>query len=459
MMSKMSNSMRTLGTVGSMIVLLAGCNPPAAIPKLEEQKVEETALRVSAVTPQRKTLVRRTEQPGQVRALEETPLFAKVTGFVSKVHVDIGDVVKGPKLDEKGNVVEPGQVLLEIDAPELQEDVLQKTALVAQAKSQITQAEAAVKVAAAAKESAISGVAEAEAAIDRAQAVYVQARSEMDRVNDLFQNKASTQKLVDEAQSRLQAAEASRKEVAAKITSARSQVTEKEAGMEQADADLAAAKSRLQVAEADERRAKTWLQYLTIRAPYDGTIIARNVDTGHLAQPGKNAADKPLLVVVQADTVRVLVDVPEGDATLVQPGSEALIRTPAAANAVIKGQVKRSAWVLQPATRTLRVEIDVPNGEGKLRPGMYVYADLKVAERKDALALPKGAVLSQDNQSFCLVVNGQNKIERLPIQVGIRAGDEVEVVSGLAGSERVIAANAAAYREGQVVEIVPPAVK
>ena len=79
-----------------MIFLLAGCNPPAAAPKVEEQQVEKLALRVSVVAPQRKTLVRRTEQPGQVRALEETPVFAKVTGFVSKVHVDIGDVVKGP---------------------------------------------------------------------------------------------------------------------------------------------------------------------------------------------------------------------------------------------------------------------------------------------------------------------------------------------------------------------------
>jgi RND family efflux transporter MFP subunit len=442
-----------------LVLPLLGCSPPAAAPQGDEKPTEDAAMRVSVIAPQKKTLIRRTEQPGQVRALEETPIFAKVTGFVSKVRVDIGDAVHGPKVDEKGNVTQPGDVLLEVEAPELQEDVLQKTALVAQAKSQITQAEAAIKVAKAAKESATAGVAEAEAAVDRAEAVHQQAKSEMDRVNELFQNKASTQKLVDEAQSRLQAAAAARKEVAAKITSARSQVTEKEAGVEQADADLNAAKSRLDVAQAEERRAKTWLQYLVVRAPYDGTVIARNVDTGHLVQPGKNAADKPLLVVVQADTVRVLVDVPEGDATLVQAGSDVSIRTPAAANATIKGQVKRSAWVLQPATRTLRVEVDVPNKEGKLRPGMYVYADVKVAERKDAMALPKGAVLVQDNQSFCLTVDSASKIVRLPIQIGIRAGDEVEVLSGLSGSERVIATNVTAYREGQTVEIVPAAAK
>jgi HlyD family secretion protein len=459
MMKRMPNSTWSFGLGCPLVLMFLGCNPPAVAPKEDEKPAEEAALRVSVVAPQKKTLIRRTEQPGQVRALEETPVFAKVTGFVSKVHVDIGDPVKGPKLDEKGSVVEPGQVLVEIEAPEMNEDVLQKQALVAQAESQVKQSEAAIKVAAAAKRSAEAGVTEAEAAVERAEAYYVQAHSELERVNELFMNKASTQKLVDEATSRMQAADAARKEVAAKIASAGALVIAKVAGQEQADADLAAAKAKLDVAKADERRAQTLLQFLTIRAPYNGTVTARNVDTGHLVQPGKNAADNPLLVVVQAETVRVLVDVPEGDATLVQPGSEAIIRTPAAANATIKGQVKRSAWVLQPATRTLRVEVDVPNKEGKLRPGMYVYADLKVAERKDALALPKGAVITQDNQAFCLAVNSQGKIERLPIQIGIRAGEEVEVVSGLKGSERLIATNVAAYREGQTVEIVPPATK
>lgn len=459
MMTTMSRFKYLVGSILCWVLALTGCNQQAGAPKDEQQPAGEGVMRVTVVSPQRKTLVRRTEQPGQVRALEETPVFAKVTGFVSKVHVDIGDEVQGPKYDDQGNISEPGEVLLEIDAPEMNEDVLQKKALVAQAQAQVKQAQAAIKVAQAAKESADAGVVEAEAAVDRAEAFYVQAHSEMERVNELFASKASTQRLLDEAQSRLQATDAARKEVAAKITSARSLIAERLAGLEQADADLDAAKSRLDVAKADERRAATLQQYLVIRAPYDGTVTARNVDTGHLVQPGKNAADKPLLVVVQAGTVRVLVDVPESDATLVQPGSEVVIRTPALGNAAVTGQVTRSAWVLQPATRTLRVEIDVPNEQGKLRPGMYVYADLKLAERKDALSLPKAAVIAQDNQSYCLLVDSAGKIARLPIQVGIRAGEEVEVVSGLTGSEKVVATNVSAYREGQLVEIAPPAAK
>ena len=451
------NSAVVLG-LGCLLVL-PGCNPPAAAEKGDEKLAEEAALRVSVVAPQKKTLVRRTEQPGQVRAFEETPVFAEVTGRVKKVYVDVGYPVRGPKLDDKGNVVEPGQILLEIDAPEMLDDLVQKQALVAQATAQAKQAEAAIKVAKAAESAAAAGVTEAEATVDRAEAFFAAAQSEMERVNDLFVREASTQKLVDEATSRLKAADAARKEVAAKIASAKSQLAAKAAGVEQADSDLGAAKSKLEVAKADERRAQTLIQFLTIRAPYDGTVTARNVDRGHLVQTGKNSTDKPLLVVVDATKLRVLVDVPEGDAPLVQVGSEVLLRTPAVPGPPVAGKVTRTAWVLQPATRTLRVEIDVKSDSGKLRPGMYVYADLKVAERKDAMALPKGGVLTQDNQSFCLVVNSESKIVRLPIQVGIRAGEEVEVISGLKGNERVIAINAAAYREGQTVEVVPPATK
>jgi len=454
MLRIISNMTWDLGICGLLAMLLTGCGPPAAAQKGEEKPAEEAALRVSVVAPQKKSLVRRTEQPGQVRAFEETPVFAEVTGRVKKVHVDVGDPVRGPKVDEQGNVVEPGQVLLEIDAPEMLDDLQQKKALVAQAEAQIKQAAAAIKVAKAAENAAAAGVAEAEATVDRAEAFFAAAQSEMERVNDLFVSKASTQKLVDEATSRLKAADAARKEVAAKIASAKSQLAAKAAGLEQANSDLDAAKSKLDVAKADKRRAQTLIQFLTIRAPYNGTVTARNVDRGHLVQTGKNSTDKPLLVVVDATSLRVLVDVPEGDAPLVQVGSEVLLRTPAVAGPPVAGKVTRTAWVLQPATRTLRVEIDVPSNSGKLRPGMYVYADLKLAERKDAMALPKTAIVTQENQSFCLAVDSASKIVRLRIKIGIRAGEEVEVISGLKGSERVIATNAAAYREGQIVEIV-----
>lgn len=404
-----------------------------------EQK--SSALRVSTIQPARKTLIRRVEQPGEIQAFEQTPLFAKVTGYIAKVHVDIGDRVEKDKL------------LAEISIPEYAQELKQKQALVAQAAAETTQAKAAIKVAESALKSAQALAAEAEAGVERREAEFLRADSELARITELFNDKAITQKLLDEAQATQRAANAARTEAKARIASAEAVVAEKEAAVEQAQADALAIASKEEVAQADEQRLRAIHEYTKITAPYDSIVTERNIDTGHLVQSGK-AAEKPLFVVVQADTVRVFVDVPEADAGLVAAGNEAAIRIPSAANRVITGKVARTAWLLNPTTRTLRAEIDVPNVDGTLRPGMYVIADLKVAERADVFALPRTAILMKDQQAACLVVDSENKIARLPIVTGIRAGEEVEVVSGLQGDERIIPANVAAYREGQIVEVV-----
>lgn len=402
-----------------------------------------SAMRVSTIQPTRKTLIRRVEQPGEIHAFEQTPLHSKVTGFISTVHVDIGDRVKA------------GQLLAEISIPEYEQELKQKQAIVAQAAAETTQALAAIKVAKSSLKSAQALAAEAEAGLERREAEFARASAELERITALFADKAITQKTLDESQATHRAANAARAEARARITSAQAVVAEKEAGIEQADADAKAIASKEDVAKADEQRLRAIRDYTRIVAPYNSIVTERNIDSGHLVQPGKSATDKPLFVVAQADTVRVFVDVPEADAGLVNDGCEATIRIPSAGNRVVSGKVTRTAWLLNPTTRTLRAEVDVANTDGTLRPGMYVIADLKVAERSNAYALPRTAILMKEQQAACLTVNADNTIVRTAIVTGIRAGEEVEIVSGLTGEERIIPANVAAYREGQVVEVVP----
>src|SRR4029453_2881 len=137
---------------------------------------------------------------------------------------------------------------------------------------------------------------------------------------------------------------------------------------------------------------------------------------------------KPLLGVVQMKIMRVFVDVSESDAALIATGGEAPGRIPSMPSEPRTGTVTRTAWNLDAATRTLRTEIDLPNEDGKLRPGMYASAKVKVAERKDALALPKTAVLSADGQSFCYTIDADGHVVRTPVETGLRAGDDVEIV-------------------------------
>lgn len=415
-------------------------------------------VRVATIHAQRKTLVRRTEQPGQIEAFEEAPLVAKVAGYVRRLHVDIGDDVTGPKFDDQGVVVEEGQVLAELFIPELEEELNQKQSLVTQAEAEVRQAAAALKVAQASKTSFEALVAEAEAGKERVEARYKRWNSEFTRLTALADSGSVSRKVADESENEFRAADAARQEVLAKIRSAEAQLGQSEAVIEKAQADQDAATAKLQVAKAEHKRIAALLSYATIRAPFSGTVSARNVDTGHLVQPGgAGSSAKPLFVVVQTGKVRIFIDVPEGDAVLTRRGSQARLRIPALSGREFEGVVTRTSWVLNPMTRTLRTEIDVDNEDGSLRPGMYAYADLKVAERQDALSLPKTAIMTQGGQHSCWTVDDAGKIVRTSLTLGILAGTDVEVLSGISGDEDVIGVNPAAFREGQEVEIAEPA--
>lgn len=446
--------MKTSSTLVLLFALFAGC-----VPSTDKKEADgPPKVRVATIHPERKTLIRRTEQPGQIEAFEEAPLVAKLAGYVRKLHVDIGDEVTGPKFDEDGKIVEEGQVLAELSIPELEEELNQKQSLVTQAQAEVRQAAAAVKVAEASKVSFAAQVAEAEAAKERVEGRYKRWNSEFTRLTALADSGSVSRKVADESENEFRAADAARQETLAKIRSAEAQLGQSEASIEKAEADQDAAKAKQQVAQADQKRTAALLTYATIRAPFSGTIAARNIDTGHLVQPGSGGqAAKPLFVVVQTERLRIFVDVPEGDSVLATRGSEARLRIPALAGREFKGVVARTAWVLNPTTRTLRTEIDVDNKDGTLRPGMYAYADLKVAEHKDVISLPKTAIMTQGSQTSCWTVDAGGKIVRTSLTLGIRSGPDVEVLKGLTGDEEVVGVNPAAFREGQEVEIAKAA--
>jgi HlyD family secretion protein len=448
-----------LGTLAIGIVSTTGCGRPVQGDRegaLSEPRAD-AKVRVAPIKPLRKTLVRYCEQPGQIAAMEEAPLFAKVSGYVRKVYVDIGDNVQGP-VYEAGVLKSPGQTLLEIEVPELEKELAQKQAAVEQARSEITQAESAVKVAKAMQDSAQAMVDEARAAVERVDADFARWKSELARITDLAARQAVTDKLVDETRNTFRAAEAMRKEVAAKIRSTEAQCAESAALVEKAAADLEATKAKLSVAEADRDRLNTLLAFATIHAPFDGIVAARNVDTGHLVNVG-SSAEEALLLIVSTNVVRVFVDVPEADAVHIEPDAEATIGLPSLAAEDVTGKVTRTAWVLNQATRTLRTEIDVPNEHGRLRPGMYAHARLKVAERPDAITLPKTALMTSAGQTCCWRIEADSTLHRQIVHTGVESGGEVEIVSGLTGEEDIIGVNAGAFSEGQQVNVVDPKAK
>ena len=225
-------------TVGMLLslFLLGGCGRSGT------HNVESASglppIRVTTVQPQRKTLVRTVELPGRAEAYEFAPLCAKVTGYVQKVPVDIGDLIQGPKADT------PGSILCELLVPELNEELAEKVAAIAQTKAEVLQVDAQEKVSEAAVLSAEAAIREADATVAKAEAWYTRWQSEYQRMAELAKSGAVTKKVADETKSELGAADAARKEITAKIAVVTAAHQEAIARLEKAKADAVAIHDR-----------------------------------------------------------------------------------------------------------------------------------------------------------------------------------------------------------------------
>ena len=443
-------------TVAALVPLLAiaGCQDGLSRKANGDKTQSASALapRVSVVRPSPKRIERRTTQPGQIEAFQQAPLYAKVAGYVTKFHVDLGDQVRGPRYGDSGELVEEGQLLAELSIPEMDQEVVQREAAIGQADAEFDQARAAVKVAQSAVLTAHAQLEQARAAVDASEAEYERWKSEYQRVAYLAANKVVTQKLADETKNQLEAAAAARREAASRVEAATAMVAESEAKVEKAGADEAAARARQKVAQADYARTAALADYQHIEAPFDGTVSERNLDVGHFVQPAAAEKGKPLFTIVQINVVRVFVNVPESDAALVDVGDSVTIRVPALDGKVFSGQVARSSSALGAATRTLRTEIDIANSDGALRPGMYVHATIELEAHDAAVSLPATSLRSENGETTCYCIENGKAVRR-EVKAGLSDGLSVEIVSGLKGDELVVEKNLGSLADGQQVAV------
>jgi HlyD family secretion protein len=442
---KFAQSLAVAAVAWGAIVTTGGCGRPSVAESggatAPSRPPASSVDRVRAGRPERKTLTLYTSQPGRVEAFEETPLYPKLAGYVKEVRVDIGDSVK------------KGQKLIQLWIPELQDEQEQKEALVALAEAEVQQAEAAIHAADTKISTARARVSQAEAGVGRTDGEYERWKSEYERIKELAARGSVTPKLADETLNQLRAAEASRMETTAQVESAKAELIEAQANAAKSQADLVTARAKLGVAAANLRQTKTLLGYAEIKAPFDGVVTRRGVDTGHYVHPAGGGATQPLLVVTRTDKVRIFVDVPELEASLVDPGDTVVVRVQSLRDPEFEATVTRTSWSLSASNRSIRTEIDVANEAGILRPGMYATVTICLDQRRDTLVLPITAIV-QDGQNVCCccVVSGQ--IQLRSIVLGLRSGGEVEVVSGLSGTESVVLAQADSLRQGQQVEVI-----
>ena len=431
-----------LAAAAALSVLAAGCERPSEGKPEGASRSGIPIARVETVRPERHTVRRSVGEPGQLEAFETTSLYANVQGYVKRWTVNIGAAVK------------KGQVLAELAVPELEAELRQKRAAVEQASAKHRQAGAAVEVAEANVKAARARLDEVRAGVGRAKADLARWQAEYKRVEQLFHARAQTGSLLDETRHKLHSSEAADDEVEAQVKTAESGVVQSQAELDRARSDLGAAAATIDVAKEDARRVEALLGYTRIEAPFDGIVIRRNVDTGQLTHPG--ATGEPLFIVARSDIVTIAVGIPEAFAPALNAGDRADVKLQAMNGRIVEGKVSRISWALDPKTRTIRAEIDLPNPGGTLLPGLYAYATIIVEEHPDVLTVPTTAVVKETGKSYCVaVVSG--KAVRRAITTGLNDGTRTEVVSGLDAGDAVVKANAASLTDGQAVDVVEPA--
>jgi len=298
-------------------------------------------------------------QPAQIQPYEQTKILAKASGFVSRVHVDIGDSV------------EKDQLLAELWIPEMGEERLIRVASVGEASAAVLQMKAAVVAAESLVEAASAKLGEAQASVAQYESDVDFRRGEYNRIAQLVSTEALNQALLDEKQNQLRSAESALAAAKAAVASAEANVRVEKARVRLAQANLAHAEAQLKLAEADLKKTEVLMSYAQLRAPFAGLITHRSVDTGAFVASAVANQSEPLFTLYRVDRLRIVVDVPESQAPLIRLGQKTTLVVDALKNKSFRGAVKRTAGVLDPRTRTLRVEAELDSSADELRPGMF----------------------------------------------------------------------------------------
>jgi len=228
---------------------------------------------------------------------------------------------------------------------------------------------------------------------------------------------------------------------------------EAEAQVQVARANLASSEQDVTVASAKSARIGMMISYLRITAPFSGIITQRLADAGAMIQAGtaSHTQAMPVVRLSQVDHLRLVLPVPESIASRIRIGAPVEIRVDSL-NRIFQGKVSRFSGKLNPSTRTMETEVDVPNPGRALLPGMYGYASLKLERKDDALSVPVQAVSAHDTNPSVLVVNGSGALEERMVVLGLETPERTEVVSGLSESDLVVVGNRAQLKVGMRVE-------
>jgi HlyD family secretion protein len=444
----------------------AGCGQQAKIGFTDVAKPTT----VEVMRPPIRNIVRVVGQPSFIVSYERTSVYPKPSAYIQKWIVDIGDKVK------------KNDVLATLFAPELVEELGTKKAAVVLDRERIALAKEQVEVAKADVTAAEARLKEAEEILNKYRAEVERWDTEVKRLERQVASVVIDRRVLFESSNQLKSSIAARDKAEATIKRAKAELLFARAMLEKARVEVRVTEADLKVAESEERYAKAWVDYLTLGAPFEGTITARNANTFDFVLPttgdptayylspdiSPGGGGAPIYVVDRIDIVRIFVDIPEQDANYVHPGSKATVLAKAYRDEPIPGTVTRISWALNMKSRTLRAEIDLRNPGGQLLPGTYAYVNLMI-ERPGVRALPESA-LSYSGDTAYYWRHEKGRAVRTEVRTGVSDGEWIEITNrqvlpseGLSdsenpwvpldGTEQVILGDMSVLTDGSPVEV------
>lgn len=383
----------------------ASCGPP------RKAKADEAASAptVGVIVATRKDLSSAIQIASEFEPYQEVEMYAKVSGYIRKLYVDWGTHVRR------------GELLAVLEIPELQQ--------------QLALDEAAVR--------------RSEHDLVRAQDEFAQANSRY-QVADLTYKRLAN---VIETRPGLVAQE--------EVDVAQGKDLEAKAGVSGADAAVSAAQQTLAIAKASLEKDRAIYSYSRITAPFDGVVTQVNAYSGALLPAGtsSNKGDLSLCRLAQTNLLRLVIPLPERAVPDSQLGETVEVRV-SSKEKMFMGKIVRFSGQIDTQTRTMRTEVNVPNSNYELVPGMYARVHLPLHTEKNALTVPSQAVeLNGEGRGTVLVADSSNRIEKREVALGISSATDTQILSGLREGEKIVFGEQSQYKTGQLVRprtIQPP---
>ena len=386
---------------------------------------------VGVISPQRRDIEVKLSFTADILPIQQAAIFSKVSGYIRKIHVDRGDFVK------------EGHLLVEIDDLELR-------ASAEQARAALVSAEAGQEVARSTLEGQQANYENQRANLAKARAVAANDARQAERMKTLFQKGMVAAADWDNARTTADSSAASTDAAEAQVRLATVQISTQESQVRLAQAQMETYRAALTL-------ARTNLANTRLLAPFAGYVAQRNLDQGAAVSAqsaGTTNTSVGIIVLQDIKSVKIQLEVPERDISRVSVGAPVRVTADPYKGELFAGSITRVVHNLDPRSRTMGVEVEIPNPDARLKPGMFARVDAVVDVRKGVLSLPMESLRVGEGPPLVMVVRN-NLVEPVPVQLGAADAKGIEILKGVTERDQIILQGKDLVRQGQKVRTTP----